>query len=104
MATHHAVNRMLHLLSNMVTDASGLSFMASMNISGRNLVRRIRTFGPTSLSVIILPNRAAVCSRTVGLVELQNRFNRYISAPKGMTEQYSACHALASISLTIQVL
>ena len=69
-------------LSNMVTDASGFSFMASMNISGKNLVRRILTLGPTSLSVIILPSKAAVCSRTVGLVELQNRFSRYIRAPK----------------------
>ena len=69
-------------LSNMVMDASGLSFMASMNISGRNLVRMIRTFGPTNLSPIILPSREAVCSRTVGLVELQNRFSMYINAPK----------------------
>lgn len=79
-------NMKKHLLSNMVTDASGLSFMASMNINGRNLVSIIRTFGPTNLSAIILPSRAAVCSRTIGLVELQNRFSRYINAPKRMMD------------------
>ena len=65
----------------MWTLASGLSLMASMKMTGRNFMRTILTFGPTSLSVIILANRAAVSSRTVGFCELQNRSSRYIRAP-----------------------
>lgn len=65
-----------HSLSNMCKLVSGLSFIASMKMTGRNLDSMIRTFGPTSLSVIILPNREAVSSRTEGSVELQNRFSK----------------------------
>ena len=50
--------------------------MASMKILGRNLERMMRTLGPTSLSVIILPKSAAVSSRTEGTVELQKRFSK----------------------------
>ena len=66
----------------MITAASGLSLMASMKMRGRNLPSIIRTLGPTSLSVIILASKLAVCSRTEGLCELQNRLSRYSSAPE----------------------
>lgn len=64
------------LLSNMWTLASALSLMASMKTRGRNLASTILTFGPTSLSVIIFANSAAVSSRTDGFCELQNRLSR----------------------------
>ena len=58
-------------LSNICTEASELSLMASIKMRGRNLERTIRTFGPTSLSMIILAMREAVSSLTVGSCELQ---------------------------------
>jgi len=59
----------------MCTEASELSLMASMKMSGRNLERAIQTLGPTSLSVIIFASREAVSSRTVGFWELQKRWS-----------------------------
>ncbi len=60
----------------MDTLASGLSRMASVKMSGRNLAKIMRTRGPFSLSASILPKSAAVASRTCGDVELQKRSSR----------------------------
>jgi hypothetical protein len=42
--------------------ASGLCFMASTNMVGRNLVTQIRTFGPTNLSITILDRTCKYCN------------------------------------------
>ena len=68
--------------SNICTDASGLSLMASIKIEGRNFDNTIFTLGPISLSAIILANSSAVLMRTAGFIELQNKSSRYIRAPK----------------------
>lgn len=91
--------------SNMCTAASALSRMASINTPGRKrinvkrtyqptnrgkqlmkgetkrgnklfLILSLLTFGPTSLSEVILEKSSAVCVRTWGCVQLQKRSSK----------------------------
>ena len=55
-----------------LTAASGLCFIASKKIEGRNLVTQMRTLGPTSLSVTILLSTSALFSLLADTSEWQN--------------------------------
>ena len=52
----------------MLTAASGLCFIASRKMVGRNLVTQIRTFGPTNLSITILLRTSALFSLIIIIV------------------------------------
>jgi hypothetical protein len=67
--------------SNMCTQVWGESLIVSANNVGRKRPTVRRTLGPTNLSLPILANSSAVFSLTVGTLELQNRSNRYSTAP-----------------------
>ena len=57
--------------------------MASMNMTGKNLLSIILHLGPTSLSLSILANSSPAFSLLVGFVLLQKRSNRYNTPPVG---------------------
>ena len=61
-----------------LTAASGLCFIVSRNIEGRNLVTQIRTLGPTSLSVTILLRTSALFSLLTGTSELHYSKEEYL--------------------------
>merc|ERR1719376_379108 len=71
-------------LSNMCTEFSALSRIASKNIVGKNLVTVINTLGPTSLSDSSLENNSATFVRLSMLLSLQKTFNKYNSPPCAM--------------------
>ena len=53
-------------------------FIASKNISGRNLDTAMRTFGPISLSEVILHNTSAADFRTSSSFSQQNMKRRHV--------------------------
>ena len=69
-------------LSNILRQASTDFFIASKNISGRNLDKAILTLGPINLSEDILQRTSADFSRTAWSCALQNKYTNVIIPPE----------------------